>query len=93
MRLPSLRSSLFWVIVAMMALISIVFVERAIYGFAVSQVSSHGEYIVGEAVFAWVIINAVLFSPFWLIATAAFCDRVKREEIARQDASDGEGPR
>jgi hypothetical protein len=88
MRLPCLRSSLLWVIVGVTALTSILFVERAIFGFAVSQVRSHGEYIVGEAVVVWVVVNAVLFSPLWLIATAAACDRVKREKSARQDASD-----
>ena len=72
MRLPRVRCSLRSVMIAVGIFAVLLAVEPFLFRQAVELVKSHDEYILKEAILAWVILNIGLSVPIGFIAAAVF---------------------
>jgi dolichyl-phosphate-mannose--protein O-mannosyl transferase len=78
MRLPHMRITVRRMMLAVAFVACVLVVERSLFGFAAEQVTSHDEYLMGEAVTVWIILNGVLLWASWLIVAAVVLARRAR---------------
>ena len=67
-RLPRIRYSLRSAMIAVGVFALLLAVEPFLFHQAVELVKSHDEYLLDEAILAWVILNIALFVPIGIIA-------------------------
>jgi hypothetical protein len=88
MRKPRVRFTVRSIMTALGALAAILAMERPLFQYAVSLVTSHNEYLWDEAVTVWVILNIALSLPIALsVAIVRAATKDQAEARQRDDGS------